>query len=440
MTEKQRAYRPDRPRHREILYPRTSAHHLESFYRDGIFQGLVHDEVALLPQSGKWMDDIVVDRYRERSALGEVIINPMTSAIADWSSAPAGGTFSLISPSGVSDYVVSGFVAGLHSIGSFLPAPQLEQWKFEAAKEEAISRCYRKVNSSGGDLLVDLAGIKETVAMLVTAGKRLLSLASSIRNFLRLLTAPTPADWRRLLDAFTLGHNVPRPSLSGLWCELRFGWGPLLRSIDAIAEVLNEIDSENRVKRLTYRASETVTFSQFAENFIYVSPIPGTSWTRIYTVGVDRTVNFRAGAIADVRHSTLTELGLSWSAFPTAAWDVVPFSFIVDRFLNIADFIRSHMPKPGVSIQASPWVVTRDVSTTVWNSEFVAASSSSSAGTAIQPGVHSALRFTSSATTRERVAGPPLLPVVRHDWASINSLLNAIDGIALAIQQMRPPR
>lgn len=440
MTKKQHAYEPDRPRHREVLFPRTSVRYLERHYKNGVYQGLVQDVTALLPQSGKWMDDVVVDHYRERSALGEIIINPMKLVIADWSSVSADGTFKLTVPGTTAEYIVSGLVAGLHMKELFPTTPQLEQWKFDAAKDEAISRCYRKINSSGGDLLVDLAGIKQTVTMLVSAGKRLLSLASNIRNFLRLLTAPTPADWRTLLDAFTVGQSVPLPRLAGLWCELRFGWGPLLRSIDAIAEVLNGMDSENQVKRLTYRASETIVFSQTAENFQYLSPIPGTSWTRVFTVEVDRTVNFRAGLIADVRHSTLTELGLSWSAFPTAVWDVVPFSFIVDRFLNIADFIRSHMPKPGVSIQANPWVVTRDVSTTVWKSEYIAAHSTSPSGTAIQPGVHSALRFTSSVTDRERISGPPLMPVVRHDWASINSLLNAIDGIALAIQQMRRPR
>lgn len=440
MTEKQHAYKPYRPRHREILFPRTSAHFLERYYLNGVYQGLVNDMDVLLPQSGKWMDDYVVDRYRERSALGEIIINPMTSAIADWSSASADGTWSLITPTQTSEFVVSGLVDGLHRKELFPTTPQLEQWKFDAAKDEAITRCYGKLNSSGGDLLVDLVGIRQTVTMLVAAGKRLLSLASNIRNFLRLLTAPTPADWRTLLDAFTVGQNVPLPRLAGLWCELRFGWGPLLRSIDAIAEVLKGMDSENQVKRSTYRASETIVFSQTAENFIYLTPLPGTSWTRVFTVEVDRTVNFRAGVIADVRHSTLTELGLSWSAFPTAVWDVVPFSFIVDRFLNIADFIRSHMPKPGVSIQASPWVVTRDVSTIVWKSEYIAARSTSPSGIAIQPGVHSALRFTSHITDREKISGPPLLPIVRYDWASINSLLNAIDGIALAIQQMRRPR
>jgi hypothetical protein len=433
-------YRPSRPRHREILYPRTSVRYLENWFKNGTFQGVVADNPALVPQSGRWMDDVVVDRYRERSALGEVIINPMRSVIADWSTATADGTWTLTTPGNVSDYVVTGLVDGLHRMELFPPAPELEQWKLDAARDEAITRCYRKVNSSGGDLLVDLAGLKQTVSMLVSAGKRLISLASSIRNFLRLLTAPTPADWRVLLNAFSVGQDVPLPRLAGLWCELRFGWGPLLRSIDAVAEVLSGLDSEGQVQRLTYRAAETVTFSQTSENILYVHPLPDTTWTRVYSVDVDRTVIFRAGAIADVRYSTLTELGLSWSAFPTAVWDVVPFSFIVDRFLNIADFIRSRMPKPGVVIQANPWLVTRDISTIVWNSEYVPASSSSSAGTAFQPGAHSALRSTSSITTRENILGPPISPVLRHDWASITSLLNAIDGIALAIQQMRPPR
>lgn len=432
-----RTYGSDRPRHREVLYPRTQHRYLEELYINGVFDSVVADDVKVMPQSGHWMDDVVVDGFSARRSRGEIIINPMSSTIVDWSSASAGGHFVLTSQK-VSDYVVSGLIDGLHRPFLFPDAPQIEAWKLENAKDEAISRAFARLNSSNADLLIDLAGLRQTVEMFVSAGKRLASLAADYRSFLRILTAPTPEDWKRRLAAFTVGRHVRRPSLAGLWCELRFGWGPLLGTLDGIVATLKELDHEGQTKRETYRSSETVAFSQIAENTVQLHPIAGTTWNRVYSVSVDRTVNYRAGVIADRRVSALASLGLSWQAFPIAVWDVVPYSFIVDRFVNVGDVIRSLIPKSGVTIAAHPWVVTRDTSTTIWRSEYTGQTSTSSAGSATQPATSSALRCTIANVVRETIPGPPLTPVIRHDWASFNSLYNAIDGIMLAIQRLSP--
>jgi hypothetical protein len=123
-----------------------------------------------------------------------------------------------------------------------------------------------------------------------------------------------------------------RNALSSGWLELQYGWRPMLSDLYGAAEWLadkqvNELKQQSRaVKRKTV---DTGWISQ--------SAFPGTySTTYIYDYYVKYGVEFASSgvALADVKEAGfLNPL--------TIAWELTPWSFVVDWFIPIGNYINT---------------------------------------------------------------------------------------------------
>jgi hypothetical protein len=51
--------------------------------------------------------------------------------------------------------------------------------------------------------------------------------------------------------------------------------------------------------------------------------------------------------------STLRRLGLAPEQIPSIAWELIPFSFVVDWFVDIGSWIKACQPKPGCDVLSS---------------------------------------------------------------------------------------
>ena len=237
-------YGPSHPRYREDLLPADTISWSQVYTVNGVHRSTDTD-VWKMPVSGSTMLDVVVDRFHERQANGEIIVNPMARTHDLWSY--TGTSEDYIIMLGTNEHRWSNvnyidFFIGAHDVDP----PVLPEWKIAAAKDEAITRAYSKAYSSDADLLIDLSQIKQTVEMLKTAAKRAASLVKGLHGILQ-LSELTPAQRRRKVAAMGQGLNVPLDSLAGVWCELRFGWGPLLSTLDGIAAALSRSQEEGRV-------------------------------------------------------------------------------------------------------------------------------------------------------------------------------------------------
>jgi hypothetical protein len=150
------------------------------------------------------------------------------------------------------------------------------------------------------------------------------------------------------------------------WLELHFGWVPLCQDIFNAVQVLSSNPPANRVKA-TARYTELVK-----ESF------PPTTYP-INWAGISGNAVYGALVQADVYVSNpnlalANQLGLVNPA--TVAWELVPFSFLVDWFYPVGAFLDSFSDLLGYKIEYPMTTTLRKVDFVQRNVDQPSASSS----------------------------------------------------------------
>jgi hypothetical protein len=320
----------------------------------------------------------------------------------------------------------------------FPSVPDFDATRHQQAQDEVLTRVYAKANSSNADLLIDLSQYKQTVSMFISALRRLLSLANTIGAFYRYVSRGP--GYRRRVRIPNVDGFVDPKNLAGLWCEMRFGWRPLLNTLNGVIEALHSLHGES--KRVTYRAFENFTSK---EEKLSVLHQPTWDFESTLNVSTKKTYEstFRGGILLEKTTTLAEDLGLDLRYVPIALWDLIPFSFVVDRFITVGDFIRSIHPIP-VSAFGGSWVVERFERSHVYKCEYLPHSFSSGSGAGYKRwtrsgGTERTIRKMSG-VVRQTFDRPPSLPTLRHDWLEFKDLYNLIDVLFLAIQRVKPIR
>lgn len=148
-----------------------------------------------------------------------------------------------------------------------------------------------------------------------------------------------PGVWKRT--------KIGAKGLGSTWLEWHFGWDPLMKDISATVDILNRPHFDQRIegKGKTQYRSEIISYGT---TFKYFS---------------ERVTKVRAKAVADVRVSNpnvamAVQLGL---INPLAiAWELVPYSFLIDWFSNVGAYLQSYTDFGGLTItNASTTLVGR---------------------------------------------------------------------------------
>lgn len=169
------------------------------------------------------------------------------------------------------------------------------------------------------DLLTELSEIKETAAMIISILKSVRHPLQSYRDYERSL--------RRRGD---LSPKKINEALNSKWMEYRYSIMPAYYSIRDIAKLAEERNNVYKTSRSSRRFSYTV------ESDIDRSQKGIFLYTR-------KQVNIRLSAVGkasyDVGELQLRLLDqIGFNPFVTA-WELVPFSFVVDWFANIGDWV-----------------------------------------------------------------------------------------------------
>lgn len=189
-----------------------------------------------------------------------------------------------------------------------------------------IDRAYQNTVLYGELLLyVSAKEAKATVDMVVNIFTRLFAALSNIvRKAKRLNLLGT-------LD-----------ELSSLWLEYRYGWTPLTYEIKAVNKLLNSprVGRFHTARGLDYFVPPSYTgcFQQEVKTDKYrwlyeVRFTPDTIRQRysylFYNTNTSRN------------DSLLAKLGLDFDSLLSTGWELIPFSFVVDMFLNIGSLLQS---------------------------------------------------------------------------------------------------
>lgn len=176
-----------------------------------------------------------------------------------------------------------------------------------------------------------------------------------IGQTLKMLRSPAQALRRGFDDYFTSLKKVKRirkpverrRALSETWLEYSFGWTPLINDIKEGYEVLkakSDYNARNRIFGADKTESSTSGFLTTISAGINQFDLFGS---RVSSVDV-KYYGSCASWVAD--KFSARSLGLDLSNFLPTAWELIPWSFVVDYFTNVGEVISAvSLQKAGVS-------------------------------------------------------------------------------------------
>lgn len=164
-----------------------------------------------------------------------------------------------------------------------------------------------------------------------------------------------------LLQAKTLivspkPRNAYPKELGSLWLQAQFGWRPFLSdllSMITFADSINERATRFKkvydkggttVKRSLFKGTTTKSFHQsFANSALLVVDASVAIESRLEVSGYVKYVPKHSTPVTDadiLKQAKSTFLGLNHR--PADLWDAFPWTWMVDYFLNVGDFIAAH--------------------------------------------------------------------------------------------------
>ncbi len=196
-----------------------------------------------------------------------------------------------------------------------------------------------------------LAEFDQTLSMIGSRAKQLLGFARNLRRgnlrgaarSLHMIEPPKGArDWRRHPRGF-----------GGLFLEYHFGWSPLLGDIhDGMRLISEPLPSDGRVSgrgQASASASNEKSFDNGASPYPDRKFLSGRFVSRCEIRGLTELVNPNL--------DLLSSLGLVNPA--EIAWELFPFSFLIDHVVGIGDFLHSFSDEVGWRISdlgVSEWL------------------------------------------------------------------------------------
>lgn len=209
--------------------------------------------------------------------------------------------------------------------------------------------------------LVVVGELGKTISMIVKPAKALRQKVTSLTNRLR------------KLKKRSAGGSSWYKTAADTWLEAQFGWKPLLADVKDGAKAMARVVEKDALERQQFRA--------WAMDQGLVLTSDGTvgpvGWDGSSGCGylVNRSVVNRSECVLYGRWSTriqnpelvghtnarLLQLsGLNWEDVPAQAWELIPWSFLVDYFTNVGDVLEA----VGNFVNGIDWVEEVHITTT----------------------------------------------------------------------------
>lgn len=209
------------------------------------------------------------------------------------------------------------------------------------SRDWAYNKAYEKLKANLGEAsqtMVNIAEMHSSVAMIAKRAKQLMDFTRHLRK-LQFEAA-----------AHDLGldkpprHLLKRPGqkvLAKNWLEYHFGWEPLIKDIGNSVDILQRQPPHGVViKGRNHRTDKSVYREQ------------GGDTRRVDLLTSDTKVSL--GCTVNISNPNLFLANQMGFVNPlTVAWELVPFSFVVDWFVNVSDFLSSCSDWLGVDVSHS---------------------------------------------------------------------------------------
>jgi len=238
-----------------------------------------------------------------------------------------------------------------YGCGVVIPPGVIDDPAWTDAANKVLEKFKGKLGEEAG-LAVNILERKQSIAMIASRAAQLGSFVLALKRF----------DFGRAakilrLAAVPKGVSV-RKSVSSNWLEYHFGWRPLIKDIHSSIEILQGGVPPVRVKAgVALQSGEwfvqpvTKTVNPYAYN--------DASYTETWTKRRVYAISIRCGATVRVTNPNLwlaNQLGFV-NPF-VVGYNVIPFSFVLDWFVNVEQFLSQGTDYYGLALEQA-WTTKR---------------------------------------------------------------------------------
>lgn len=249
------------------------------------------------------------------------------------------------------------------------------------------------------------------------------------------------AEWRQTLDMLRRPQKILHDFLdtynrkiskirrikgaSSAWLAYRYGVRPFVQDVTSI---INGIGQETGRRRVTSRSA--VSSSRYSVSTFTVSPL--WSWaTATFRKQISDSVSVRAMSLDEYVASLASNVGFTAKGLITTPWELIPYSFVADWFVNVGDFLNALAPAPGYTQLGSSLTITRQI-VNIWTC--VSGSVNPALATIISGGINGQLSSSSLTKTRSASLSSPGL-VIKSDFR-LDNPDRVLDGFTLLAQRL----
>ncbi len=198
----------------------------------------------------------------------------------------------------------------------------------KAALSKFLAKCYSKQRTLSGIVVAGELG--ETIRMMRRPAAALFESVKSYLDFLKSKRGAAPKDSRRR-----------RRFLSDSWLEFSFGWLPLIADVQ---------DAAKAAARIATNIPETeyVKGEDFKQTTVEIGPGGGNTGQLSWLYKVRQTSGqyckyygrIRANSSFGGAYTAAQTLGLDIRSFVPSVWNLIPYSFLIDYFTNVGEFLE----------------------------------------------------------------------------------------------------
>lgn len=254
-------------------------------------------------------------------------------------------------------------IAQFVSLGQIFPRTTPSSELIASAVRQSTNRLLLNIQDQSVNVAQMIAERKQTLSMIADNATRIANAIRAVRrgdigSAVASLGGGSPS--RRIRRNLRANRGTSARQVSQNWLQLQYGWLPLLSDVDGLAKQL----ASDRPTYADIRAEGSATLR---DSYQLIN-IPADKYNFGQEVTIDQKVTVKQVAYFQIKAETTALAGQLGLTNPLAlAWELVPYSFVVDWFLPIGNYLQSLDATAGCQFtDGSVTTVTETIVTWRW--------------------------------------------------------------------------